>query len=105
MDKIYIGRKHDQWRGKPIYVEDEIDENGFNDYGIYKIMNNNPQLMKKIIAYLRQIAKARHESHKIKGVSVKKTTSFLEDAEISKYFTVSNRNSTGYKELFLCEGD
>lgn len=72
---------------------------------IYKIMNNNPQLMKKIIAYLRQIARARHESHKIKGVSVKKSTTFLEDAEIDKYFTVSNRNSTGYKELFLCEGD
>lgn len=72
---------------------------------IYKIMNNNPQVMKKIIAYLRQIARARHESHKIKGVSVKKTTTFLEDAEIEKYFTVSNRNSTGYKELFLAEGD
>lgn len=72
---------------------------------LYKIMNNNPQTMKKIITYLRQIARARHESHKIKGVSVKKTTTFLEDAEIDKYFTVSNRNSTGYKELFLCEGD
>lgn len=72
---------------------------------IYKIMNNNPQLMKKIITYLRQIAKARHESRKIRGVTVKKTTTFLEDAEIEKYFTVSNRNSTGYKELFLCEGD
>ena len=72
---------------------------------IFKVMNNNPQLMKKIITYLRQIAKARQESHKIKGVSVKKNTTFLEDAEIEKYFTVSNRNSTGYKELFLCEGD
>lgn len=72
---------------------------------IYKIMNNNPQTMKKIITYLRQIARARHETHKIKGVSVKKTTTFLEDAEIDKYFTVSNRNSTGYKELFLAEGD
>ena len=72
---------------------------------IFKIMNNNPQVMKKIITYLRQIARARHESHKIKGVSVKKTTTFLEDAEIEKYFTVSNRNSTGYKELFLAEGD
>ena len=61
--------------------------------------------MKKIITYLRQVSKARYETHKIKGVSVKKTTSFLEDAEIDKYFTVSNRNSTGYKELFLCEGD
>lgn len=75
-------------------------------YGvIYKVMNNNPQLMKKIITYLRQIARARHESKKIRGVAVKKTTTFLEDAEIDKYFTVSNRNSTGYKELFLCEGD
>lgn len=72
---------------------------------IFKIMNNNPQIMKKIITYLRQIARARHESRKIRGVSVKKTTTFLEDAEIEKYFTVSNRNSTGYKELFLCEGD
>ena len=68
-------------------------------------MNNNPQIMKKIISYLRQVARARHESHKIKGVSVKKNTTFLEDAQIQKYFTVSNRNSTGYKEIFLCEGD
>ena len=72
---------------------------------LYKVMNNNPQVLKKILTYLRQISKARHESHKIKGVSVKKNTSFLEDAEIEKYFTVANRNSTGYKELFLCEGD
>ena len=75
-------------------------------YGaIYKVMNNNPALLKKIISYLRQVSKARQESHKIKGVSVKKKTTFLEDAEIEKYFPVSNRNSTGYKELFLCEGD
>ena len=68
-------------------------------------MGSNPILLKKIINYLRNIAKARQESHKIKGVSVKKNTSFLDDAKIEKYFTVSNRNSTGYKELFLCEGD
>ena len=30
MDKIYIGRKHDQWRGKPIYVEDEVDSKGYD---------------------------------------------------------------------------
>lgn len=72
---------------------------------IYNMMNNNPQLLKKIVGYLRQIARARYEAHKIKGVTVKKNTTFLEDAEITKYFTVSNRNSTGYKELFLCEGD
>ena len=68
-------------------------------------MGSNPMLTKKIINYLRQIAKARQESHKIKGVSVKKNTTFLDDAKIEKYFTVSNRNSSGYKEIFLCEGD
>ena len=68
-------------------------------------MGSNPMLLKKIINYLRNIAKARQESHKIKGVSVKKNTSFLDDAKISKYYTVSNRNSSGYKELFLAEGD
>lgn len=72
---------------------------------LFTVMNNNPAIMKKIIAYLRNIAKARHEACKIKGVSVKKKTTFLDDAAIQKYFTVSNRNSTGYKELFLCEGD
>ena len=29
MDRMYIFRKHDQWRGKPIYVEDEVDKNGY----------------------------------------------------------------------------
>ena len=72
---------------------------------LFNVMNNNPAIMKKIITYLRTVARARQESHKIKGVSTKRNTTFLEDAEIEKYFTVSNRNSTGYKELFLCEGD
>lgn len=72
---------------------------------IFKVMNNNPALLKKIINYLRQISKARQESHKIKGVSVKKNRSFLDDAAIEKFFPVANRNSSGYKELFLCEGD
>ena len=72
---------------------------------IYNVMNNNPNLLRKAIAYLRSVAKARQESHKIKGVSTKRATTFLEDAEIDKYFTVSNRNSSGYKELYLAEGD
>ena len=45
-------------------------------------IGSNPMLTKKIINYLRQIAKARQESHKIKGVSVKKNTTFLDDAKI-----------------------
>lgn len=72
---------------------------------LYNVMNNNPPLLKKIITYLRQISKARQEAHKIKGITVKKHSTFLEDSKIAKYFTVSNRNSTAYKELFLAEGD
>lgn len=72
---------------------------------VYNVLNNNPNLLKKTINYLRTVAKARQESHKIKGVATKRATTFLEDAEIDKYFTVSNRNSSGYKELYLAEGD
>jgi DNA gyrase subunit B len=72
---------------------------------LFRTMNNNQMLLKKILSYLRNISKARQESHKIKGISVKRNTTFLEDAKIEKYFTVSNRNSTGYKELYLAEGD
>lgn len=67
-------------------------------------MNNNQGLLRKIVGYLRQIAKARYESHKIRGVSVKKKTTFLEDSEIRSFIQVKNRNSTHYRELFICEG-
>lgn len=72
---------------------------------IYAMMNNNPNLLKKAVGYLRNVAKARQEAHKIKGVSVKKKTTFLEDAAIPKFCPVTDRNGTGYKELYLCEGD
>ena len=73
--------------------------------GIYMAMNVNQGTLKKVISYLRNVAKARQESHKIKGVTVKKQTTFLDDAEIPKFFPVTDRNSTGYRELYLCEGD
>ena len=73
--------------------------------GIYMAMNVNQGTLKKVISYLRNVAKARQESHKIKGVTVKKQTTFLDDAEIAKFFPVTDRNSTGYRELYLCEGD
>lgn len=73
--------------------------------GIYNVMNNNQGSLKKAIAYLKNVAKARQEAHKIKGVSVKKQTTFLEDAEIPKFFPVTDRNSMKYKEIFLAEGD
>lgn len=68
--------------------------------------HNNPGLLRKIIGYLKQIAKARLEANKIKGVGTKQRVStFLEDAEIKGFSNISNRYSKGYKELYICEGE
>ena len=72
---------------------------------IYTAMNANPTILKKLITYLRTVAKARQEAHKIKGVVVKKKRTFLDDSEIPKFWNVTDRNSSHYKELFLAEGD
>lgn len=68
--------------------------------------SSNNGLLRKIIAYLRQISKIRQESYKIKGVSPKKQIStFIEDAEMKNYFPIANRHYKGPTELFLVEGD
>lgn len=99
---------------KPAY-ESQNKERVSNKFGpddrkllidqIYSVMNNNPNVLKKAINYLRNVAKARQEAHKIKGVTVKKKTTFLEDAAIPKFFPVTDRNGSGYRELYLAEGD
>lgn len=72
---------------------------------IYNVMNNNGAVLKKAITYLRNVSKARQEANKIKGVKVVKQTTFLDDAEIPKFFPTTDRNANHYKELYLCEGD
>lgn len=73
---------------------------------LYKYFNNNTALLRKIIVYLRQISKIRMEAHKIKGIPLKKHTTFLDDADLTlKFMNVSDRNSTKYKELLITEGD
>lgn len=72
---------------------------------LYKYFNSNNALLRKIIAYLRTIAKIRLEAHKIKGVSVKKQTTFLDDNEIPLWFPLADRNYTGYSEIIIAEGD
>lgn len=72
---------------------------------IYNVMNNNGAVLKKAINYLRNVSKARQEANKIKGVKVVKQTTFLDDAEIPKFFPTTDRNANHYKELYLCEGD
>lgn len=73
---------------------------------LYKYFNgaNNAQL-RKIISYLRQISKARMEANKIKGVSTKKKTTFVDDAALKGFTNISDRNYSGYKELIITEGD
>lgn len=71
---------------------------------LQKYFNNDPALLRKIIGYLRQMAKIRLESNKIKGISTKKASTFLDDAEIKKYYPIANRNFKGTTELFISEG-
>lgn len=72
---------------------------------LYKYFNNNNALLRKIISYLRTIAKVRQEAHKIKGVTPKKQTTFLDDNEIPMWYPLADRNWNGYCELIVAEGD
>lgn len=79
-------------------------------YMIQKVLtayfHENPGLLRKIIGYLRNVAKARLESNKIRGISTsRKPTTLLEDSEIKGFYNISNRYWKGYKELYICEGD
>lgn len=68
--------------------------------------HENPGLLRKILGYLRNVAKARLESNKIRGVSTsKKPTTLMEDAAIKGFYNIANRHFKGYKELYICEGD
>lgn len=73
---------------------------------LYQYFNNNNALLRRIITYLRQISRIRLESHKIKGITTKKQTTFLDDADLQlKFFNISDRNYSGYKEIIISEGD
>ena len=64
---------------------------------------NNSQLG-KIISFLRQNARARLETNKIKGIKPPKQMSVYDAASIDGFFPLSGR-SKGYCELFIAEGD
>ena len=72
---------------------------------LYKHFNANNALLRKIIAYLRTIAKVRTEAHKIKGKELKKNISFMDENSIPMYYPLANRNSNGYSEIIIAEGD
>lgn len=69
-----------------------------------KYFLENQALLKKIIEYLRKIARIRIEAHSIKGIDVKKPTNWMEETDIPGYFRIEDPNYKGYKELIITEG-
>lgn len=70
-----------------------------------KYFETNNGLLRKIVQYLRAIARIRLEAHKIKSATIKKASTFLDDADIRMFRNISDRNYSGYKELIISEGD
>lgn len=66
---------------------------------------SNQVTLKRIIDYLRKMAKIRLASHSMKGLDAKKTQTWADEREVSTYIGLSDRNTKGYTELFICEGD
>ncbi len=72
---------------------------------LQKFFDSNNGLLRRIITYLRSVAKARVEATKIKKSTIKKASSFLDDLELPTFKNISDRNSRGYRELLITEGD
>lgn len=72
---------------------------------LQKYFDSNNGLLRRIIGYLRTVSKARMEANKIKKNSVKKASSFLDESDMTTFYNISDRNSRGYRELLITEGD
>lgn len=90
----------------------KVDQKNIISHGRAPIMaelnayfETNNGLLRKIIQYLRMIAKIRQDSHKMKAATIKKATTFLDDADLHMFRPISDRNYGGYKELIISEGD
>ena len=101
VDPAYEGQHKSRVSNADVLKE---GKKGLTD-ALYRYFNNNNALLRKIIAYLRTMAKVRLEAHKIKGVAVKKQTTFLDDNDIPMWYPLADRNYNGYKELIIAEGD
>lgn len=73
--------------------------------GLDEYFSSNGTLLRKIISYLRKIAKIRLDANKVKGIDTKSTTNFLEDSDIPKFCPLGSKNKDGYAELLIGEGD
>lgn len=73
--------------------------------GLKNYFSTNNSQLSKIISYLRQMARIRMETYKIKGIKPPKIISVFDEADIKDYYGVSDRSYKGYKELIITEGD
>ena len=65
---------------------------------------HNPSTLKKIVDYLRKMARIRLTAHSMKGLETKKAQTWADERAIPNFIGLADRNSKGYKELFICEG-
>jgi len=100
-DPMFGGQSKNRVENKSIIKEGR----GLITDMLKKYFENNNTLLKRVINYFRNVAKARIQTNKIRGIDAKKNTTFLEDSEIKGFFNIANRNYQGYKELYITEGD
>lgn len=91
--KSKVGTKEIAETGKPGIM------NALTEY-----FTKNVTTLKKIIAYLRQMAKIRIEAFKIKGIKPPKPMTIYEEADIPMYFPINEKNKKDYCELIITEG-
>lgn len=72
---------------------------------IEKYFEQNQAILRKIIAYLKMIARIRMDANKTKAVKVKSPTTFVDDADIKGFRNIKDRHWKGYCELLIGEGD
>lgn len=92
--KSKVGSKEIVETGKP-GITDKLNE----------FFSDNSSLLKKFITYLRQMAKIRIESFKVKGIKPPKQMTMYDEADIKTYTPISERNKKDYCELIITEGD
>lgn len=85
----------------------EIEEIGRK--GLMKAVSDyfgaNGNLLNKLIAYYRQMAKIRLAALQMKGLKPPKAMTIYDEAEIKGYIPLSDSNRKGYRELIITEGD
>ncbi len=100
-ENVILGGQHkSKVESKEILEEGKV---GISE-AISSYFANNQNILTKIIAYLRQMARIRIEANKLKGIKPPKPMTMYDEAAIGTYCPISERNKKGYAELLITEG-